>query len=372
MGDGTVVSNVEDPLGRGLFDLQHKLVNTTHPDSFRDDPLRTLRALRFVSTLGYDLSYHSRLQMQDHAAAVGGLNYQGNTSGTVLGEMSKLLMGDDVGKALRLMRDTGVMEYLFPELKPMIGFDQDSRYHDMTTDEHTFKALDAAAKAGASEWVRWALLFHDAGKPETAWVGEDGRKHYYAKEFKDTASAPIHNGVRQLRTEDHEVAGERIWRRFCKRANAPKGLRESVATLIREHMLTIQPKNMNVKVRRLRVKFGDELLHDLLMHRTCDLMGKGKISAADVRHVGAQEVARQIAAAAGVPASVKDLKISGHDVNQARDHIGGSYGLKGETIGEVLRGVLDEVVCQPDELRCSREWQISASDRLLRKIISSK
>jgi tRNA nucleotidyltransferase (CCA-adding enzyme) len=51
-----IEGGVIDPLGYGLWDLSHRIIRTTHPDSFRDDPLRTLRALRFVSTLDADLA----------------------------------------------------------------------------------------------------------------------------------------------------------------------------------------------------------------------------------------------------------------------------------------------------------------------------
>jgi tRNA nucleotidyltransferase (CCA-adding enzyme) len=76
------------------------------------------------------------------------------------------------------------MAVLFPELAPMIGFEQRSAYHSKTTDEHTFDAVQAAANMQANHAplrVRLALLFHDAGKPHTAWIGRDGRAHYYAR-----------------------------------------------------------------------------------------------------------------------------------------------------------------------------------------------
>jgi UTP:GlnB (protein PII) uridylyltransferase len=58
-----------------------------------------------------------------------------------------------------------VLGTLFPELESMMGFDQGSRYHDLTTDEHTFTALETAAHVEAPLRVRWALLFHDAASP---------------------------------------------------------------------------------------------------------------------------------------------------------------------------------------------------------------
>ena len=89
--------------------------------------------------------------------------------------------GREPARALRLARDTGVLVELLPEFGAAIGFDQESRYHDLTVDEHTFAVVQAAADQGYSLPVRLAALFHDLGKPHAAWRGKDGRLHYYAK-----------------------------------------------------------------------------------------------------------------------------------------------------------------------------------------------
>jgi tRNA nucleotidyltransferase (CCA-adding enzyme) len=353
VGDG----NVQDPTERGLHDLQHKLVNTTHPDSFRDDPLRTLRALRFVSVLGYDLSSLALAQMFDHAAAVTGLSANGYASGTVLSELSKILMGADAVKALRLARDTGVLNAILPELSPMVGFDQASRYHDLTTDEHTFKALETAVHVDAPVRVRWSLLFHDSGKPEACWVGKDGRQHYYASKvdimlpFFDEETGEKRHKLESILTEDHEVVGERIWRKAAARLSMPRDLREDVSTLIRNHMVPTNAKNLNVRARRMRVKFGDEMFRDLLLHRMCDTTGKGKgVSGTALQNLAQMESARKTAAAAGVPTKTSQLAITGHDCIE--------IGLTGRDIGRAMADILDEVVCDPTEKKMSREWQL--------------
>lgn len=328
--------DIHDPTGRGLYDLERKLVATTHEHSFRDDPLRTLRALRFVSVLGYDLCTDTQRQMETYAAAVTGLSAKGYASGTVVDELSRMLMGPDAVKALRLARDTGVLAQILPELAPMIGFDQGSRYHDLTTDEHTFKALETATKVDAPLRVRWALLFHDSGKPESAWTGKDGRKHYYAQ--KDGS------------TEDHEVAGERIWRRAAGRLGMDRPLREDVAKIIRHHMVPIKVRNPGGRARRMRVQFGDDMLQDLLMHRMCDITGKGVASMPALDAIGTLERERKIAQDSGVPASTKELRVNGHDAME--------LGLSGRQIGGALNSVLIEVVDQPDALRMGRDWQL--------------
>jgi tRNA nucleotidyltransferase/poly(A) polymerase len=328
--NGTAVENILDPTGGGLYDLQHKIVRTTHEDSFRDDPLRILRALRFVSTLGYDLSTDTGWQMVHHAQAATGLTDKG-VSGKAVDELFKLLMGADAAKALRLMRVNNVMAVFLPELAPMLGFDQGSRYHDLTTDEHTFKAIETACKVDAPLRVRVALLFHDAGKPEAAWIGEDGRKHYYAKGEKN----------------DHEVVSDRLWREAAGRLNVDRKMRNDVSTLILNHMVTVKPRAIGVKVRRERVRLGDEMYRDLILMRMCDVSGKGARDMNSLRHLAKLEQERCAAERAGIPASVKDLKIDGRDVMH----------LPGPDRGRVLRAVLDEVVCNPTAVTLSKAWQ---------------
>lgn len=353
---------VVDPTNTGLYDLQHKLVRTTHPDSFRDDPLRTLRALRFVSTLGYDLATETHEQMNDHADAVTGLTDKG-VSGTALDELCKLLMGEDVAKALELAASTGVLQVLLPELADMIGFEQGSKYHDLTADAHTFKALNTAAHVDAPLRVRMALLFHDAGKPESAWVGLDGRTHYYEPSDDawydvSLADGTIHQSDTKApdKPRNHEDVSADLWLAAAARLNAPRDLRRDVETIIRNHMVTVTGRIKPVKVRRGRVKYGDALLRDLFMHRMCDISGKTTKTKEHIAHIVKMEAIRSAAQEEGVPASVKELEIDGKDVM--------TLDIRGESIGQVLRAVLDEVVCDPTPQKKSREWQLERAKAL--------
>lgn len=349
--DGT--HGVVDPTGRGLYDLTHRQINVTHADSFRDDPLRILRALRFISTLDYDLGRETQALMMLHAEHVAGLTIKGYVSGTVLDEFSKLLMGQAPAKALRVARDAGVLGVALPELAPMLGFAQGSRYHDMTTDEHTFTALETAAHVDAPLRVRWALLFHDSGKPDTAWVGKDGRKHYY-KQFKELTRASIMHAPGTARINaDHEDHGTVLWLRAAKSLQADKHLRNDVATLIQNHMVPCQKANMT-KVRRARVQLGDEMLRDLYLMRMCDLSGKGNKNRDFLLNVALMEIERARCEASGVPCKASELAINGHDVI--------ALGAQGRDIGGVLATVLDEVACDPSLLKLSRDWQLRRAE----------
>lgn len=343
---------IADPTSRGLYDLQHKLVNVTHDSSLGDDPLRALRALRFVATLGFELGTNTRALMTRDAAHVTGLTQKG-VSGTVLDELTKLLMGANAPEALRDARDTGVLEHVLPELKPMLGFDQGSRYHDLTTDEHTFKALETAVHVDAPLRVRLALLFHDAGKPATAWVGKDGRKHYYATKqpmldggmFARPAGIP----APVFETRDHEDEGADLWLAAAERLNVPKELKRDVETLIRQHMVSVSGKIKATKVARQRIELGDPLLRDLYLMRMCDISGKAAKKNLDhLRHIAEQEQQRGELQRAGVPRHVTELQIDGNDLKV--------MGYEGRQIGDTLRTLLDEVACQP-KLN-DRDWLI--------------
>src|SRR5436305_405068 len=96
-------------------------------------------------------------QKRDDAGSVkvvAGERVGGGLAADGMGELSKLLMGRDPSGALRLARDTGVLAQLLPEFAPSIGFDQESKYHSLTVDEHTFRVVQAAADAGRSRSVR--------------------------------------------------------------------------------------------------------------------------------------------------------------------------------------------------------------------------
>jgi len=330
---------IVDPLD-GVDAIKQKVLMTTHKHSFRDDPLRILRALRFKSQLSFAFMEALELQMQDYAACVDGLTDKG-VSGTALDELCKLLMGRNVANALRDMRDYGVLARLLPELEPMLGFEQGSRYHDMTTDEHTITALDAAAAMHCSLHVRMALLFHDSGKPASMWVGEDGRQHYYANQ--------------ELMKPDHAEVSALLAGNALSRLNAPKSLSKPVITIVANHMVPLSTSTRPAKVRQWRVEYGDELLTDLLKHRLCDCMGKGEVSNDQLVALARLERIHEDAVRHHVPASVKELAINGNDAKAA--------GLAGRDIGTAMRGILHEVVSQPDSKRLSREWQLGRLER---------
>jgi putative nucleotidyltransferase with HDIG domain len=326
-----------DPVG-GEADLRAGVLRTVSPRSFREDPLRIVRALRFVSQLGLEPDESTLREMREEAPAVAlvsGERVGGGLHADGMGELSKLLLGAEPGRALLLARDTGVLVELLPEFRPAIGFDQESRYHDLTVDEHTFAVVQATAYAGEPLAVRLAALFHDLGKPETAWRGTDGRLHYYAK--------PGHS------SRNHESVGAALADEALRRLRYPNALRERVVKIVRNHMFKPGAADEQ-RARRFLARHGDELAFDLLAHKRADLLGKGDPPPRE-------ELERLEAFRAVVererssPHRVADLAIGGDDLIE--------LGFEpGPGIGHALRELLDSVVDNPE---------LNTRDELLRR-----
>jgi tRNA nucleotidyltransferase/poly(A) polymerase len=321
---------IVDPLG-GRLDLDRHVLRTVSPQSFREDPLRLVRALRFVSQLGFEPDTELLEQMRSEAPAVrlvSGERIGGGLAADGMGELSKLLLGAEPARALRLARDTGVLVELLPDFEPAIGFDQESRYHDLTVDEHTFAVVQAAADRGFTLAVRLAALLHDLGKPRVAWRGRDGRLHYYARP-----------GVAD---RGHDQVGAVIADRALRDLRYPNALRDRVVKIVRRHMFRVAAGDPR-RARHFLRKHGIALAFELLDHREADLAGKRGSAGepppvADLEALASfREVVQHERTS---PHRLADLAVDGDDLI--------ALGLEpGPRLGRVLNELLDEVVDDP-------------------------
>jgi tRNA nucleotidyltransferase (CCA-adding enzyme) len=334
-----------DPLG-GREDLDRRALRTTSPTSFRDDPLRIVRGLRFVSQLGVDPDEDTLRQMREWAPQiehVSGERIGGGLAADGMGELSKLLLGRHPAKALRLARDTGVLAHVLPELEPAIGFDQRSRYHDLPLDEHIFRVVQAAADADAPLAVRLAALLHDAGKPASSWLGPDGRMHFYAKP--------------QLGKRGHEEIGAELASEALSRLRYPARLRQRVRRIVREHMFDVPPAQDAVKARRFLRKHGDELAFDLVAHKRADLQGKREEP--DEKHrfelKAVDRFRQRLERELDRPHRLDQLAIDGSDLIDAGWQ-------PGPALGDALEHLLTCVIGDPR--MNTREWLLAEAERL--------
>jgi tRNA nucleotidyltransferase/poly(A) polymerase len=221
-----------------------------------------------------------------------------------MGELSKLLLGREPARALRLARDTGVLTALLPEFEQSIGFAQDSDRQNLPLDEHIFAVVQAAADADTSLAVRLGALFHDLGKP-----GSNG--------------AHAERGA--------ELAGAAM-----RRLRYPTNLRTHVTRLVRAHAFPLEDVD-ELFARRFLREHGDDLAFDLVSHKEADLRGK-KISQDEL--AAAARLRTLLEEEQGQPHRLADLAVDGSDLIE----LGFA---EGPVLGRTLESLLDAVVDEP-------------------------
>ncbi len=201
-----------DPYG-GLADLARGVLRTpTAPEeSFADDPLRMLRAARFVSTLGVRVAPEVAAAITAMAAELGRV-----TAERVQTELTKLLLGARPRAGLEVLVDCGVADVILPELPALrMASDEHGQHKDVYA--HTLQVLDQAIDLeddGPDLVLRWAAVLHDVGKPAT-------------REFLPGGRVTFHH---------HEVVGARLSRKRLRELRYGKSLIEDVAQLVLLHL----------------------------------------------------------------------------------------------------------------------------------------
>jgi poly(A) polymerase len=201
-----------DPHG-GLTDLAAKVIRTpgTPEESFSDDPLRMLRAARFVAQLRFALDPAVLAALPAMAGDLSRI-----TAERIRDEFTKLLCGADPIAALRLLVDTGLADQFLPELSGLkLEIDEHAQHKDVY--EHTLTVVRNAIRfeANGPDFVlRMAALMHDVGKPETKAIGPDGQVSFH----------------------HHELVGARMTRNRMRALRYPKDVIADVAQLVALHL----------------------------------------------------------------------------------------------------------------------------------------
>jgi poly(A) polymerase len=201
-----------DPYG-GLRDLAAGVLRTPADpaESFADDPLRLLRAARFVSQLGVTPTGRVIEAMTAMAGELGRV-----TAERVQVELSKLLLGAHPRRGLELLVDTGLADVILPEL-PALRMEIDEHHQHKDVYAHSLTVLDQAIAledAGPDLVLRLAALLHDIGKPAT-------RRH------EAGGGVSFHH---------HEVVGAKLVRARLRALRYPKDVVEDVARLTLLHL----------------------------------------------------------------------------------------------------------------------------------------
>jgi tRNA nucleotidyltransferase (CCA-adding enzyme) len=148
----------------GIADLRAGILRHVSP-AFAEDPLRVLRVARFAARLGFSVARETEALLRTIAA---GGELATLTAERVWQELSKALMEERPALFFEVLRRSGALEQLLPEVDALFGVPQPVAHHpEIDTGVHLMQALDFSAKAGDALTVRYAVLAHDLGKAKT-------------------------------------------------------------------------------------------------------------------------------------------------------------------------------------------------------------
>jgi len=203
-----------DPFN-GLADLGKRLLRTPGKaeDSFSDDPLRMLRAARFASQLGFEIAPDVLAAMKDMAKRIEIISAE-----RVRDEFIKLLMSPNPRTGITLLVDTGLADFVLPEI-PKLRLEIDEHHHHKDVYEHSITVLEQAIAhedrlGGPNLIIRLASLLHDIGKPKTRALITGGGVSFH----------------------HHEVVGARLAKARLKALRFDGDTIEQVETLVALHL----------------------------------------------------------------------------------------------------------------------------------------
>lgn len=164
------VSLNEDTFGQildpfnGLAHLEQKLIKTPLDpgQTFSDDPLRMMRAVRFATQLGFTIDPETLRGIREHRSRLHIVSKERITT-----EVEKILMTPTPSVGFRLLFDTGLLHLFFPEMVALQGVDDVSGRAHKDNFYHTLEVLDNVCRRSPNIWLRWAAVLHDIAKPAT-------------------------------------------------------------------------------------------------------------------------------------------------------------------------------------------------------------
>lgn len=313
-----------DPFG-GRDDVKKKLIRCVgNPDKrFGEDALRILRALRFSSVLGFDISEETAASIRRNYRLLSNVSAE-----RIFVEFSKLLCGKDAKKILTEYSE--VIFYILPELEPMKGCAQNHERHIFDVWGHTLAAIDAVRPEAH---LRFAMLLHDSGKPHVRSTDENGTDHFYS----------------------HSKTSKKIAQTVLTRLKTSNKFRNTVCTLVEYH--DFLPDKISRKTyKKYIAKLGVETVRDLFDVREADIRAQNPVflnEGLEANAIGLK-ILNEIEAE-NACFRITDLDISGKDL--AASGIPPS-----PEMGKLLEVLLDEVM--GDKLENKKEILLKRAEEI--------
>lgn len=302
-----IEGNIVDEFG-GLLDLQNKVIKAVGDplERFEEDKLRMLRAVRFATTLEFEIEENTLNAIKNTAEKLHEVSIE-----RIQMEINKILLSDTPKRGLELLLESGLLKEIFPEIMRTVDYDQMSPYHHKSLFKHIICVVDRVPK---KLHLRLAALFHDISKVDTLSIDEDGVGHFYG----------------------HDLLGAKVSTTVLKRLKYDNKTIEAVNLLIENHMKAHDVLSRKAVKRQIN-RVGENLIYDLLDLMISDV--KCTREGRDVSFLEDRKLEVTDILNSSEPINEQGLKINGHDLIQ----IGYNEGRElGRVLGELTEIVLDD------------------------------
>lgn len=297
-------------LFNGQEDLRNKIIKAVGDPGkrFKEDALRLMRAVRLATELSFTIEDKTWKEIVNDASLINDISKE-----RIHTELLRILTSDYPYEGIMLLKNSGLLKHILPELLEGEGVSQTRPGRHHTSDVFTHNVMSLKYCPSNDPIVRFATLIHDVGKPSVESQDENGLVIFH----------------------NHEIAGAKIAKDICERLKFSKKDKEKIVNLIRWHMFTVNENITDAAVRRFIRRVGVENVKDMMDLRIGDRLGGGTQTAEGWRlKLFKKRVEDQLKPA---PFSINDLAIDGNEIMKILN-------IKpGPKIGEILQKLFEEV-----------------------------